>query len=189
MHAPDFVVYSDNNPLTYVTRSAKLNVARHRWVAELADYRFTLKYRPGTTNRDMDFLSRRQKPIEEIMQECTEECPQEAIECIGKALERDKTQDVDWISAVTCNIDALPEGCNITAPIQPLAVEDIRVAQSADLAISRALALKKTHAFLKHKDKLAESEAVRQLLREWPRLKIDEDSQKRDCSETAVSCS
>jgi len=26
---------------------------------------------------------------------------------------------------------------------------------------------------LRHKDKLAESEAVRQLLREWPRLKID----------------
>lgn len=174
-HAPDFVVYSDNNPLTYVTRSAKLNAAGHRWVAELADYRFTLKYRPGTANRDADFLSRRQKPIEEIMRECTEECPQEAIKCIGNAVEKDKTEDVDWISAVTCNIDALPDGCNILEPIQPLAVEDIRVAQNADLAISRVLALKKTHASLKHKDKLAESDAVRQLLREWPRLRIDGD--------------
>ena len=52
--APHFTAYSDNNPLTYVTKSAKLKTAGHRWVAELADYRFTLKYRPGTANRDAD---------------------------------------------------------------------------------------------------------------------------------------
>lgn len=33
---------------------AKLNAAGHYWVAELADYRFTLKYRPRTANRDTD---------------------------------------------------------------------------------------------------------------------------------------
>ncbi|KAJ8003220.1 hypothetical protein DPEC_G00167140 [Dallia pectoralis] len=49
------------------------------------------------------------------------------------------------------------------------------MAQSADVAINRVLDLKKTHTFLKHKDKLTESEAVRQLLREWPHLKIDEE--------------
>jgi hypothetical protein len=49
-HAPHFTVYSDNNPLTYVTKSAKLNATVHRWMAELADYRFTLKYRPGSSN-------------------------------------------------------------------------------------------------------------------------------------------
>jgi len=75
-------------------------------------------------------------------------CPQEALECIGKALERDKNQDIDWISAVTCNIDALPEVCNISEPIQPIVVQDIRVAQSADLAISRALALNKNTCIL-----------------------------------------
>lgn len=56
-HAPHFTVYSDNNPLAHVTKSAKLNATGHRWVLELADYRFTLKYRPGTENRDADFLS------------------------------------------------------------------------------------------------------------------------------------
>lgn len=109
------------------------------------------------------------------MRECTEECQQDAIECIGKALRREETGDVNWISAVTCNIDALPEECNISEPIQPLAVQDIRDAQNADIAINRVLALKRTHAHLKHKDKMAESEAVRHLLREWPRLHIDED--------------
>ena len=174
-HAPHFTVYSDNNPLTYVTKSAKLNAAGHRWVAELADYRFTLKYRPGTANTDADFLSRRPRPIEEVIQECTEECQQEAIECIGKALDIDKAGELNWIFAVTCNEDALPEGCNISEPIQSLAVGDIRKAQNADLVISRVVALKKTHTYLKHKDKLTEDEAVRQLLREWPRLQIDRE--------------
>ncbi len=36
-HAPSFVVYSDNNLLTYVLTTAKLYATGHRWVAELAD--------------------------------------------------------------------------------------------------------------------------------------------------------
>lgn len=174
-HAPHFTVYSDNNPLTYVMKSAKLNAAGHRWVAELADYRFTLKYRPGAANRDADFLSRRGKPIEDIMQECTEEYQQDDIECIGKALEREKTGEMNWISAVTCNVNALPEGCIVSEPIQPFAVDDIRDAQDADIAINRVLSLKRTHTYLKHKEKMAESEAVRYLLRQWPHLQIDGD--------------
>ena len=174
-HAPHFTVYSDNNPLTYVTKSAKLNATGHRWVAELADYRFTLKYRPGSSNGDADFLSRRPKPMEEIMQECTEEFQEEAMEAIGKALKGERTGEINWISSVTCNIDTLPEETIVPESIQPVAVEDIRAAQNTDPTISRILALKKTHAFLKHKHKLAENENVRQLIREWPRLKIDDE--------------
>ena len=46
-YAPSFVVYTDNNPLTYVTSTAKLNATGHRWLAELADFNFTIKYHPG----------------------------------------------------------------------------------------------------------------------------------------------
>lgn len=174
-HAPHFTVYSDNNSLTYVTKTAKLNATGHHWVSELADYRFTLKYRPGSANRDADFLSQRPKPIEEIIQECTEECKQEVMESISKALEMEKRGEIDWISAVTCNTDALPEESSFSEPIQPLAVDDIRSAQNADPGISRVLVLKRTHAHLRHKHKLGETEVVRQLLREWPRLQIDGD--------------
>ncbi|KAI4885982.1 hypothetical protein NFI96_028798, partial [Prochilodus magdalenae] len=174
-HAPHFTVYSDNNPLVYVTKSAKLNAAGHRWVAELADYRFTVKYRPGTVNRDADFLSRRPKPIEEILQECTEECPQEAIVCIGTALEGDKIGGVNWITAVTCNVDALLEEHHFLHPIQPFASEDIRAAQNADAAISRVLDLKRLFHHMRYKDKLAETEAVRMFLREWSHLQRNKD--------------
>lgn len=43
-YSPPFVVYTDNNPLTYVLTTAKLNATSHRWVAELADFQFSIKY-------------------------------------------------------------------------------------------------------------------------------------------------
>lgn len=44
-YAPHFTVYTDNNPLAYIMSKAKLNAAGHRWVRELADFRFSIKYR------------------------------------------------------------------------------------------------------------------------------------------------
>ncbi|KAK7880554.1 hypothetical protein WMY93_032813 [Mugilogobius chulae] len=174
-HAPHFTVYSDNNPLTYVMKSAKLNATGHRWVAELADYRFTLKYRPGTANRDADFLSRTQKPIESIIRQCTEECEPEVMDSIGQALRTSQTGEINWISAVTCNADVLPPDGGILPPTKSLSTDDIRARQDTDPVIKRVATLKRTHAYLKYKDKAAEDEQVRVLLREWPRLVLDED--------------
>ena len=39
-----FVVYTDNNQLTYVLTSAKLDATGHCWVASLANYNFALSY-------------------------------------------------------------------------------------------------------------------------------------------------
>lgn len=33
-YAPSFQVFSDNNPLTYILTSARLDATRHRWVSE-----------------------------------------------------------------------------------------------------------------------------------------------------------
>ena len=56
-YGPPFVVYTDNNPLTYVFTTAKLNATGLRWVAELLDYNFTIKYRPGKSNVDRGKLT------------------------------------------------------------------------------------------------------------------------------------
>ena len=53
-HAPSFTVYTDNNPLTYVMTSAKLNTTGHRWIADLSNFNFNIKYRPGSHNTDAD---------------------------------------------------------------------------------------------------------------------------------------
>ena len=53
-----FEVYTDNNPLTYVLTSAKLDTCGQRWVAKLANYNFTIKYKHGLSNVEADALSR-----------------------------------------------------------------------------------------------------------------------------------
>ena len=58
LYRNDFMVYTDNNPLTYILTTTKLDATSHRWVAALAAYNFTLSYRPGKTNIDADALSR-----------------------------------------------------------------------------------------------------------------------------------
>ena len=58
LYGNDFTVYTNNNPLTYILTTAKLDATSHRWMAALAAYNFTLNYRPGKTNVDADALSR-----------------------------------------------------------------------------------------------------------------------------------
>ena len=53
-----FDVYTDNNPLTYILTTAKLDACGQRWVARLANYNFNLHYKTGSTNVDADALSR-----------------------------------------------------------------------------------------------------------------------------------
>ena len=53
-----FEIYTDNNPLTYVLTSAKLAACGQRWVAKLANYNFTIRYKCGQSNVEADALSR-----------------------------------------------------------------------------------------------------------------------------------
>lgn len=175
-HAPHFTVYSDNNPLTYVMKTAKLNAVGHRWVSELADFRFTLKYRPGTVNRDADFLSRQPAEMDKIMEECTEERDPSDITAVRDGLQAQNNSYTDWISAITCNVDVLPElttTCKTT--VQPIPAEEILASQREDEVINRVITLRQQTEHLKYRDKIRESTAVKRLLREWQRLHLDED--------------
>ena len=64
----EFVVHTDNNPLTYIFSSAHLDAAGHRWLASLADYNFSLEYQKGKDNTVADFLSHMENclPKEEV---------------------------------------------------------------------------------------------------------------------------
>ena len=54
----------DNNPLTYILTTARLDATGHRWVAALSSYNFTLTYRSGKLNQDADALSRLPEPTD-----------------------------------------------------------------------------------------------------------------------------
>ena len=57
LYGGDFDVYTDNNPLTYVLTSAKLDATGQRWIACLANYNFQLFYKAGKLHVDADTLS------------------------------------------------------------------------------------------------------------------------------------
>ena len=49
-----FEVITDNNRLTYVFTTAKLDATGQRWVASLSGYIFTVRYSSGKNNADAD---------------------------------------------------------------------------------------------------------------------------------------
>jgi len=52
------VIYSDSNPLTYLTSNATKSAKLTRWSLALQEYNYTFKYRRGSRNIVPDFLSR-----------------------------------------------------------------------------------------------------------------------------------
>ena len=130
-------MYTDNNPLTYVLSTSKLNAMSQRWVNELADYNFTIKYRPGTANRDADSLSR--LGLSELMTSCTENIPASDISAMVSGVSVQSSNDETWFTWLA-QVEAQLSN-NSTEKI--LSLSEIKSAQRNDLAINRIIQLKK----------------------------------------------
>lgn len=168
-YAPTFTVYSDNNPLTYVLTSAKLNATGCRWVAELADFHFNIKYRPGKENVDADTLSRMPLNIERVMKECTEELPSDCVEATIQSVEAPHFS-LSWTAMIS-----LDDTMESEHACEPLPVEEIRQAQRNDDHIGPVLQFKLSnekptgHLF---KTLSAQSKC---LFRSWDKLFLGDD--------------
>ena len=57
LYGKTFDVYTDNNPVTYVLTTAKLDVMGHRWLTGLANYNIHIHYKSGKSNVEADALS------------------------------------------------------------------------------------------------------------------------------------
>ena len=100
-YSPSFVVYTDNNPLTYVLSTAKLNATGFRWIGELADFNFTIRYRPGKMNTDADTLSRLLENMSEYMDSCTAETCLDELRAIVQSIQLEDKGKVTWVSSLT----------------------------------------------------------------------------------------
>lgn len=56
LYGAEFTVFTDNNPLVHL-ETARLGAVEQRWAAQLANFKYTIKFRPGTQNRNADALS------------------------------------------------------------------------------------------------------------------------------------
>ena len=57
LYGSEFQVHTDNNLLTYVLTTAKLDATGHRWAAALSNYTYSIIYKPGKGHQDADALS------------------------------------------------------------------------------------------------------------------------------------
>ena len=79
----EFVVHTDNNPLTYIFSSANLDAAGQRWVAHLASYNFSLEYQKGKDNTVANFLSQMNERLpDEEVQEYLNQIPHPGVKAV-----------------------------------------------------------------------------------------------------------
>ena len=79
----EFVVCTNNNPLTYIFSSANLDAAGQCWVARLASYNFSLEYQIGKDNTVADFLSWMNEHLpEEEVQEYLNKIPYPGVKVV-----------------------------------------------------------------------------------------------------------
>ena len=174
-YAPHFTLFTDNNPLTYVLTTAKLNATGHRWVAELADFHFTIKYRPGTANQDADALSR--MPMDQYMDMCTEEVEPDWIKATVEALEAQNKGDAVWLLPLSSQPSELGHIMNgdCEPRVQPLTPKELYEAQRCDRGISEVIQYKGSGKPLTQQHRRQASPEGQSLLREWKKLVLGED--------------
>lgn len=170
-YAPFFTVYSDNNPLTYVLSTAKLNATGCRWVAELADFHFTVKYRPGKENVDADSLSRMPLDIETFMRECSEEMPYNVIGAAMQAVENQDESSVSWSMGVSATSATVTTDTSIV----PLKTGQIKDDQRNDPTVGPLIQHKLTGKKPSGQQLKQLSPQVACIFREWDKMEIDEN--------------
>uniref|UniRef100_A0A3Q1HDU2 Gypsy retrotransposon integrase-like protein 1 n=1 Tax=Acanthochromis polyacanthus TaxID=80966 RepID=A0A3Q1HDU2_9TELE len=189
LYGSSFTVLTDNNPLTYILTTAKLDAAGHRWLAALSTYHFTIKYRAGQANKDADGLSRRpQEPPHEDEAFVKEKA---RIDDMKKRL----IDMPDELSHET--FSALCQRHSVSCPSEPLMIveslaidpksvseaygEDIlpsmtdadwHTAQRADSSIARVIALVEKSVKPSLKECNAEPSDVKLLLKQWNKLEL-----------------
>lgn len=170
-YAPTFTVYTDNNPLTYVLSSAKLNAVGHRWVGELADFHFDIRYRPGKKNADADMLSRHPTKLPQQIDDFTEGMSSEVVSAVWQGSKAAYSNDVPWVAALQLSADDTDVvSSGSTTSITP---SDIRTAQQNDPVIKEVVSLKLKGWTPSEKEKRTMSKQTRRLLYEWNKLVVE----------------
>ena len=122
------MVYTKNNPLTYILTTIKLDAMGPHWIASLAPYKFTIKYKSGKTNVETDasFHIQWDRTI-----------GSEAIQTIMSAV----TNEARTIMEVLAQSLRVGEFLKIPLPAKSMTQEDWERAQKADPVLNQVMAL------------------------------------------------
>lgn len=81
LYGNTFTVIPDNNPLTYLLTTAKLDATSYRWLAALSTYNFGIKYRAGRKNLDLGNHMTNLKTIQFLMRNVNALISSDPISC------------------------------------------------------------------------------------------------------------
>ncbi|MES9882681.1 MAG: reverse transcriptase domain-containing protein, partial [Sedimenticola sp.] len=169
-YAPSFTVYSDNNPLTYIMTTAKLDATRHRWVSELSDFNFNLCYKPGRLNTDADGLSRMPMDFMEYMRSCSVGMSHNET---GAVLNGVQVSETAWAMSLS-HVAQEEEGKENKNVGNPLTIDDVLKAQRDDTYIKAALPYIEKGKKPNRKESCSLPKRTRGLLRDFRRLEFDD---------------
>ena len=176
-YSPTFTVFTDNNPLTYINTTAKLNATAHRWVSELADFHFSIRYRPGKVNTDADFLSRMPDDIACLVDQYTEETSENVLKAAINAILQQQSDGSVWIAALTDDPECISGDIQSMdhLKLKCISNKELKEAQERDPPIARIQRYLSLGRQLTKHDRDDESTEVKALMREWNLLLLGED--------------
>ncbi len=139
-------MYTDNNPLTYVLSTARLNAVGHRWVGELSDFHFDIKYRPGKKNLDADTLSRYPLNLTDHLSDYTEAVPSEVVSAMWQGSKAVVEEEVPWVASLTlCSTRDVENEMLEGQMVSLMAPDDVRISQQDDDSIKEVIKLKESN--------------------------------------------
>uniref|UniRef100_A0A3P8RRT6 Gypsy retrotransposon integrase-like protein 1 n=1 Tax=Amphiprion percula TaxID=161767 RepID=A0A3P8RRT6_AMPPE len=200
LYGNTFTVVTDNNPLTYILTSAKLDAASYRWLAALSTFDFCIKYRAGKANQDADGLSRRPHnklaadsvslEEEERIRQLTSRFLSTSQEHLGLSSDTvsalchrhllDETDNhlpsITLVESLATHADAVPdvygeEELSGQVTVPLFSEEELKKHQEADPNISHVIQLLEAGVNAPHNIK-ADASDIKLMLKEWKRLEI-----------------
>ena len=163
-YANHFLVLTDNNPLVYLMQAKKLNAFADRWVSELAEYNFTIRYRPGITNTDADCLSRLPLDISRLEELCSHEVDIDAFQAIMAGAQVNIRNEESWYLQTNASLIG---NVNVDTVLDSI---DIKKEQQLDPDIVKLLERRRSGEKLK--TTITDSWYLKKLGREYRRLII-----------------
>ena len=163
-----FEIYTDNNPLTYVLTSAKLDACGQRWVAKLVNYNFTIRYKCGQSNVEADALSRISWPKEDL--DVDLECMDTQI--VNAVLTGSKSKS-SLIESISCSSKVIPD--KLDTDSSSFTNLDWVKLQRADPNLSVIIKLIESDQLFKRRLHRKDSQEVKALLRIKKNLKLTKD--------------
>ena len=133
LYGSTFDMYTDNNLLTYILTTAKLDAASHHWVASLANYNFRLHYQAGKANIDADALLRVSWP------ECMPDSLGTSLKVYAAAIRAIQEAALDQpacpIEAYSCNLHVVG-AIQDSQEVAQMTLDDWHQAQEVDPVLS-----------------------------------------------------